>query len=253
MDYHLHTTVSDGLMHPLELLAQCARVGLQKISITDHDATGAYTSEVLQETARLGIELTVGIELDVVDGPYELHQRRQRAEEELILINELLGPDSVRVEEALPPIVDTVMKPHIIRALLERGKFANYKDAKVWLKANVKTRATLYKPSIKEGIQLLHEAGGTAVLAHPGYYMHDYGINLAEYLERLAAWGLDGVETWYPYALHDPSLFTLAQQAALRDETVEIAARLKLLTTRGSDCHKVEDFDKVYGAALSQW
>ncbi|MHB2016819.1 MAG: PHP domain-containing protein [Candidatus Xenobia bacterium] len=276
MDFHLHTTVSDGLMTPLQVLEQSARVGSKHVSITDHDAVGAYRDpELMPKAKELGMELTVGIELDVADGELEMHvlgiginandpqllghlrtvqrQRRQRAEEQLVLINELLGEGTVTVSEALPDAVDTVMKPHIVRALLARDRFATYAEAKAWMKANVHSTVHVTRPTVIEGIELLKQAGGIAVLAHPGYYMRETNLQITPYLAKLKEMGLDGVEVHYPYALHDPRLFSAEQMAALRDELLETAKRLGLQTTRGSDCHKAEDFAKVYGAAVPAW
>ncbi len=268
-DFHLHTTRSDGLLDPLALVEAVARVGVQRFAITDHDAVGAYTPEVLARVRELGMDLVTGIEMDVVDGPIELHllgfgfdlgnaplrahlatvqaQRRRRGEDQLRVVQRVLGPDSITPEEAVPAHVDTVMKPHIIKALLSRKLFPDYKTAKKWLKENVPDDVELTKPTVAEGIRMLHEAGGTAVLAHPAYYCKDHGLDPVAYLEKLAALGLDGVEAAYPYARRDPALFTPEAQQALFETVSACAARLGLQTTRGSDSHSQDDVDRMYG------
>ena len=66
-DFHLHTLVSDGALDPAAVVRRAAAAGVTHLSITDHDALDAYSWEegrVFAEAARLGLELTVGIEMD---------------------------------------------------------------------------------------------------------------------------------------------------------------------------------------------
>src|SRR5689334_19087508 len=75
-DFHLHTLVSDGELTPLELLRQAARRGVRALSITDHDTLGAYGWEggaVFAEAERLGLALTVGMEIDADLDGLEVH------------------------------------------------------------------------------------------------------------------------------------------------------------------------------------
>src|SRR6185369_9010920 len=153
-DFHLHTLVSDGELSPTELLWQASQRGIQALSITDHDALGAYTWEdgiVFEEAKRLGLQLTVGIEMDadmdgievhllgfdvsLDDAPLRQHlesvrvARHERARREIGIVNELLGEGSISADEVFTPGRETLMKPHFIHPLLDRGRFQTYEEA----------------------------------------------------------------------------------------------------------------------------
>ena len=113
---------------------------MRAVAITDHDTLAAYRwreGAVFDEARRLGVELTVGIELDVALGGREVHllglgldldapalgahldsvraARHERAREELALVRERLGESSLAEEDVFVPGRDTLMRPHFIR------------------------------------------------------------------------------------------------------------------------------------------
>jgi hypothetical protein len=270
-DFHLHTLVSDGELEPLDLLRHAAARGVTDLSITDHDSLGAYLwgeGAVFGEAARLGLRLTVGIELDADLDGLEVHllglsvslddaallahlgrvreTRFERARREIGIVNDLLGAGSLSSEEVFRPGRQTLMKPHFIHPLLDKGRFATYEEANAWYKRNVKAGVEVPKPPVEAAIRLIHGAGGWTCLAHPGYY-EKAGVPMAERLELLRDAGLDGVEADYPYHACSPQLFSVDGAAACVAEMQGAAARLGLRVTRGSDCHTSQDFDKVYG------
>jgi predicted metal-dependent phosphoesterase TrpH len=271
-DFHLHTLVSDGTLDPAALVQRAAAGGVTHLAITDHDALGAYTWEggrVFSEASRLGLELSVGIEMDadldglevhllgfglrLDDGALTAHLERvrearwQRARRELEILGALLGPDAIREEEIFAPGRQTLMKPHFIHPLLERGRFATYEEANRWFKQNVQAGVAVPKPPLADAIALIQGAGGWTSLAHPGYYQRD-GYPVAERLAVLRGLGLDGVELDYPYHACSPHQWSLEEERAFIAEVRASAEPLGLRLTRGSDSHTPEDFDRVYGA-----
>ncbi len=270
-DFHLHTFVSDGDLSPRELLRQAAARGVTHASITDHDALGAYAWEggaALAEARALGLELTVGIELDAdVDG-VEVHllgfglarddaplcahleavrqARFERARREIAIVNELLGAGTITAEEVFRPGRETLMKPHFIHPLLDKGRFPTYPEANRWYKQNVKAGVAVPKPRLAEAIALIHGAGGTTSLAHPAYYRKE-GFDALARLEDLRGLGLDAVEADYPYHACSPHEFGAEDEARYAAQMRAACARLGLGATRGSDCHTAADFTKVYG------
>ncbi len=276
IDLHLHTLVSDGDLDPCALLDAAAAHGIGRAAIADHDALGAYAWEggrVFAHARRLGLELLVGLELDAeLDGqevhllgydvrregtPLQAHLARaqearfERARREIAIVKELLGADSVHEADVFVPGRQTLMKPHFIHPLLARGAFPTYAAANAWYKQNVKSGVMVVKPALADAIRLVHEAGGRAILAHPGYYERD-GLPIVARLPELVGWGLDGVELEYPYHLSSPERFSEADVDALRRRLGEAAAGLGLETTRGSDCHSLTDFARIYGAGARQ-
>jgi predicted metal-dependent phosphoesterase TrpH len=273
-DYHLHTMVSDGELTPTDVLFQAAARKVTDLSITDHDALGAYRWEngiVFDEALRLGLKLTVGIEMDadmdgaevhvlglgvrLDDGPLNEHlekvrvTRFERARREIGIVNGLLGEGSISEAEVFVPGRETLMKPHFIKPILKKGdRFATYEDANAWYRKNVKSGVQVPKPPIAEVIRLIQGAGGAALLAHPGYYEKP-GMVMAAKLDELKGMGLDGVELDYPYASCSPRQFTADSEKAFVAGIREAAGRLGLRVSRGSDCHTADDFERVYGPA----
>ena len=270
-DFHLHTLVSDGDLQPDALLAEAARRGVTHASITDHDALGAYQwrdGGIFEAARRAGIELTVGIEMDAdLDGqevhvlgydialdsrPLRRHldhvrqARFERARREIGIVNEKLGAGSIHEGEIFVAGRETLMKPHFIHPLLDRGRFATYEEANAWYRQNVKSGVSVPKPDIAEAIDLIHRAGGWAALAHPGYYERD-GHLITGHLEALHALGLDAIELAYPYAACSPHVFSAEREQAFIEGLRRAAEPFGYRFTRGSDCHSAGDFQKVYG------
>ncbi|MGE0455912.1 MAG: PHP domain-containing protein [Vicinamibacteria bacterium] len=275
-DFHLHTLISDGELTPTVLLAHAARHGVRRAAITDHDSLGAYRWEegaVFSEARRLGVELTVGIEMDADWDGVEVHvlgldvslddgrlnhhltrvreTRRERARREIDVVCGLLGAGAVREADVFVPGRETLMKPHFIRPLLARGFFASYELANAWYHANVKTGIEVPRPDVGEAVRIIHEAGGWASLAHAGYYERDGLAGVLERLPDLVAEGLDAVELEYPYHACSPHLFGLEDERRFLAALRAAAASLGLRFTRGSDAHAATDFERSYGAGFA--
>jgi 3',5'-nucleoside bisphosphate phosphatase len=272
-DFHLHTIVSDGELTPEELLREAAARGVTQLSITDHDALGAYRwreGAAFSLASRLGLALTVGIEMDAdVDG-VEVHvlgfdlsledarlnahlarvrqARVERARRELPIVNGLLGAGTVRESDVFAPGRETLMRPHFIHPILERsGRFSSYEDANAWYRENVKAGVSVPKPTLAEAVALIHGAGGWAALAHPAYYERERGLQITARLPELRALGLDGIEMDYPYHACSPHVFSPEQEQAYAAGLRAAAEPLGLRATRGTDCHSARDFERAYG------
>src|SRR5215472_9841782 len=127
-DLHTHTLVSDGELDPISLLQEASSRKISHLSITDHDSLGAYSwdgGSVFREAERLGIRLTVGIELDAFFDGVELHvlafdirrdnselnghlerverARTERIRKEIAIVNALLGEELVTEEMIFVP------------------------------------------------------------------------------------------------------------------------------------------------------
>jgi predicted metal-dependent phosphoesterase TrpH len=273
-DLHLHTLVSDGELEPPALVAAAAAHGVTHLSITDHDSLAAYRwggGAVFTEARRLGLELTVGIEMDVALDGREVHvlgygvepaasalaahleavrtARRERARRELGVLQGLLGGGALEESEIFVPGRDVLMRPHFIRPLVERGHFKTYREGREWFWAHARCEAVVVpKPTLPEAVAMIHAAGGWAVLAHPGYYWRD-AFPVLERLPALHAEGLDGVELDYPYRSASPDLFDEAGEREWREALRVAGETLGLRFTRGSDTHSRADLDRVYGPA----
>ena len=270
-DFHLHTTVSDGALDPGALLARAKGHGITHLSITDHDALGAYTwngGDVFAEAKRLGLALTVGIEMDADLDGLEVHvlgfdlagddpplvahleavrrARAERARREIGIVNALLGEGTISEAAIFVPGRETLMKPHFIHPILEKGHFATYEEANAWYRKNVKAGVAVPKPAFPEVLKLIHGARGWAALAHPGYY-EKAGLAVADRLASFRALGLDAVELDYPYHACSPREFSRDDEQAFIGAIRRAGEAAGLRFTRGSDSHTAGDFERVYG------
>src|SRR5436190_14478078 len=242
IDFHLHTLVSDGDLEPEALLREAASHGIKQLSITDHDSLGAYRwrdGVVFGEAKRTGFALTVGIEMDADLDGVEVHllgfdvsldgralqehldrvreARFERARREIGIVNGLLGAGTISEAEVFAPGRETLMKPHFIHPILDKGLFPTYEEANAWYRKNVKAGVAVPKPSIADAIRFIKDAGGWTALAHPGYYQREGWAPVASRLSALRAMGLDGLELDYPYHACSPRQWSREQEQALGD------------------------------------
>ncbi len=249
-DFHTHTIASDGSLSPTELVRAAAANGVTAFALTDHDTIdGIAEAEV--EASVLGIELIAGIELSVneQDGARSLHvlglgispddavlrarleiardARRTRAARMVARLQEVgVAIELSRVEAIAAG--GSVGRPHLARALVDLGVCRDADEAFV---KYLRRGRPGYEPyaafSAREAIDLLHGAGGVAVLAHPPLSGGvDAPGGIEAFVERLLPDGLDGLEIWHPG--HKPG-----QNRRLR----RLARDHDLLETGGSDFH----------------
>lgn len=214
------------------------------IAITDHDTTGGMTQA---EQAALGAPVVIpGIELSAESDGHNIHMLGyflnvsdtafQARLTELRQDREERAREMVRKLAALNMPLDwtdilrlaaggAIGRPHIARALIERGYVRGAHEA---FERYIGSGGPAYVPrapvSPEDAIELIHSAGGVAVMAHPGLvpgYM--------EMVERLVPAGLDGVETAHPKNIKEV-------QRNLR----VLARRYNLIMTGGSDFHAEE-------------
>lgn len=246
IDLHCHTTASDGTLSPKALVEHAAKLGLTHLAITDHDSTqGVLDAEGF--CREMGIHLIPAIELSAaIDGqPVDLlgygidprhppllaalddmvGRRRRRISEMIVRLRAEgveLGEEEVHAQAA----GGVVGRPHVARALVQRGIVQSVSDA---FERYLKRGRAGYVPkenfSPEEAIALIVNAGGLPVLAHPRYLKLDEEA-CDRLLDRLIAAGLGGIEVYY--SQHTP-------QDVARFESA--ARERKLVATGGSDFH----------------
>jgi hypothetical protein len=261
IDLHLHTVVSDGTVTAQQAVDLAAAHRLEAISITDHDAVDVYDA-LPPGRQRSGVWLLSGVELDThtpgcdpeilgygFDPTHpELRRalaetqraRRRRAQFLVERVNERLGDEALSVEKIFASATVAFLKPHITRPLVEKGVFASTQRAREFLRKEIET-PRLEKPSPERAIELIHAAGGQAVLAHPGYYVKD--TDLDALVTRLADVGLDGLEGEYPYRFSPSEFPSVEAERRMVARLRALAARHSLLVTTGSDSHTAEDWE----------
>lgn len=245
-DLHTHTTASDGTQRPAANVQMAFDAGLGAIAITDHD-TVSGVAEALSAGRELGIEVVPGVEISTVANGQDIHVlgyyidihneqflqrlaslRDTRDTRNNMIIERLqqLGLDITMAEvlrevENIKSKGDTVGRPHIAAVLLNKGYVSSISEA---FDRYLGTGAAAYAnpPRIEPvtAIGWIQEAGGKAVLAHPGIY-HDDAL-----VEAIIHQGLDGIEVYH--SDHTPE-----EEA----KYLSLAQRSGLLITAGSDFH----------------
>lgn len=249
IDLHAHTTASDGSFSPTELIREAAVLGLAAIAVTDHDTIGGL-AEAKNAAEDAGIEFVPGMELSVEDDAGRFHllgylfdPENEKLTSTLVSIrasrtkrNDLMAERMA--ELGLPVTMDDVRaqagdkgeviaRPHFAKALLKAGVVNSVQDAFDRFLANGKP---LYLPkevlTPHDAIALIHEAGGVAVMAHPGLVP----LSDTAFEKRLAQLatdsGMDGIEAYY--SQHTP---------AQTDRYLALGRRHGLVVTGGSDFH----------------
>ncbi len=240
-DLHCHTTASDGSLSPTELVQLAAKLGLKGLGITDHDTIQGW-EEAVEAGENYQIRILKGLELNTNWHGKEVHILGYEVDSSSTLLTDKLKDLRKAREKRMVEILDrfkglgitisvgevqqfahgeSIGRPHIAQALIERGYVSNIQEG---FDRYIGRGAPAYVPrnnlTPEEGIHLIREAHGVAVLAHPG-------------VQRLE----DGIPTWVQAGLQ--GIEVLHSQHNSDDELryLEIAREYRLLTTGGSDFH----------------
>jgi 3',5'-nucleoside bisphosphate phosphatase len=251
VDLHLHSHFSDGTYVPAELVAQARRCELAAIALTDHDSVEGCAATA-RACAVAGLEFIPGTELTAEQDGDELHLlgyfidtqnptlltqiarfqavRQNRIREMVARINRLQVPLSVDAVFALANC-RAPGRPHVARALVAAGLCGTLDEAfERFLKKNRPAWVPKFKMGGKEAVDLIHQAGGVAVLAHPGLNRTDAVI------PTMVEAGMDGIECYH--TKHSP---------ADLERYLDLATQFHLLVTGGSDCHGLSKGKPVMG------
>ena len=247
IDLHMHSTASDGTLSPSEVVQRAKARGLTTIALTDHDTTGGLP-EAIKAGQRLGVEVIGGLEINSETDighidflAYGIDRSNAALQQQLLEIRdarvgrakgmvkklaELGAP--IRWERVLAFAGEdnkSIARPHVARALVEAGHVASLQEAfDKYLSDDGPAYVHRLQLMPKEVIDVIHQAGGAIVLAHPEH------AGTTRLIPMLAELGLDGIEVYY--SDHTPK-----QQAKL----LAIAQPLGLLATGGSDFHAPGD------------
>lgn len=243
IDLHMHSTASDGVYSPSELVQIALERELSVIALTDHDSLeGVPEALAAAEDTRLTV--IAGLELGCENGPRDVHvlgygmdpfdeelrnklaemrdYREHRAERIVEKLNNLGIPVTYeRICEIAGEGV--IARPHIAKAMIEVGAVADYQEA---FDKYINNDGPAYVPRLRispqDGISLIHQAGGVAVVAHPCRYADPLGV-----VREFAEHGVDGVEVFYP-----------DNSPELRIDLTDVAKELGLIMTGGCDFHR---------------
>ena len=247
IDLHAHSTASDGTLTPSELALYAKSKGLSAIALTDHDTIDGI-EECQQKGLEIGVMVIPGIEFSADFYGKELHilgyyldphhphlkkklkeliESRQTRNQEMLDQLAALG-FPLTYESLYEDCEDStiITRAHIANAMLKKGYITDRKEA---FSNYIGDGKPAYIPkkrfTTKDCIDLIHKAGGLAVLAHPMLYGYDQK-DVTNLIRGLNSEGLDGVECLY--STHS------------KEETnhlLQVCLNLDLFPTGGSDFH----------------
>lgn len=256
IDLHVHSTASDGSFSPEVVVKRAVAAGLRAIALTDHD-TLAGIPEALAAGERLGIRVVSGCEFSAAAPWGEMHvlgyflpypspalegflercraDRVRRAQEMVQQLRRLgmeISFESVLQESG----GGAVGRPHVARAIVRHGGAIDLSDAfDRFIGRGRPAFVEKTLPEFRTVAEVVHAAGGLVSVAH----LKERGTRA--FIERLKGEGLNAVETRHPS--HDPDL---------RARLTDIALRLSLLRTGGSDWHGDPEPGVTHGTIGSQ-
>jgi predicted metal-dependent phosphoesterase TrpH len=250
IDLHTHTTHSDGTFTPENLLKLAKEQQLSAISITDHDIATA-NEEGLYYSKKLGLNYIPGVELSIrheLPGSGHLHilglfidhkdhnlnkaldyLRDERSKRNQIILTRLeeLGKPISMEELQQEAGEGSVCRPHIASLMMKKGYVLDVKEAfRQFLTNGAPAYVEKEKLEAARAIELIHNAGGMAVISHPISLGHQLYADIADEIITLKKMGLEGIEVYYPS--HSKNINNWLQKFA-RDND--------LLMTGGSDFH----------------
>ena len=252
IDLHIHTTASDGTFTPEQVVSHAHQLNLKAIAITDHD-TVVGSKEALRSGIPPSLGFLTGVEISSTPPPFypgsgsfhllgysirlddpqlnrtleKLQQARQNRNPAIInRLNEL--GISITLDEVLREAGEGQLgRPHIAQLMVKKRAVASIDEAfDQFLGTGKPAYVDKQRVECFKAIEIILDAGGVPILAHPGLLDYKTEGRLDELIGKLKKAGIQGVEVYY--SGHTPDQTRLY---------AELAKRHELLMTGGSDFH----------------
>ena len=250
-DLHCHSNISDGTLKPAEVAARAKANGVELWALTDHDEVGGIAeARAAAEAADLpyvtGVEISVtwagktihivGLGVDETDAALlqglarTRNGREPRAKEMAEKLAALGIPSAYEGAMKYAGNPDLLSRTHFARYLVEIGKGESIQDV---FKNYLVEGKPGYVPHrwayLKDAVRWIRDAGGAAIVAHPGRYkLSDLAFD--EFVNEFKQSGGTGIEVIT--GSHSPDQY---------DTYANVARRYGLLASRGSDFHGPEE------------
>jgi hypothetical protein len=242
VDLHLHTTASDGMLTPTQLIQQIASTTLRVVAVTDHDSTEGVAEAIEASTSHPRLTVIPGIELGTANDESELHLlgyfidtenanmqskleqfRLERVDVAKAMVGKLAElKRPISWERVVEMAGGSVGRPHIARAMVEAGHVETVAEAFERFLGD-KGVARVPRPKLLpvEALEMIHGAGGVGVIAHPRTVDKLDGL-----VRQLVEVGLAGIE-----------VYAEKYASARRDSYLDLATRYDLVSCGGTDYH----------------
>jgi len=258
IDLHCHSSFSDGIFTPQQLLKMAEEERLTIFSITDHDSVKG-TVIAKRESVNYSFSYITGIEISArykqekieILG-YNFNADNSAFKQSLVKLQNARRDRIYKIlaklqEIGIDIIFDDVIKevgdasspgrPHFARALKQKGIVSSVKEA---FNEYLAEGRPAYVPRLtiepKEAIQRINKANGIAVLPHPLFVEKHNLKKMEELLDLLISWGMKGIEVYYNYE-NAFSNFSTKKIQEVTKFLIDYCKQNDLLVTGGSDFH----------------
>ena len=261
IDLHIHTNISDGLLTPKQVIDEAVKNGVSVIAIADHDTIDAYNDNLFQYAKSKNVEIINAVEIStkidkagihVLGYNYNLNDTKfkERLSKVRNARHDYLRNVAIKLSELGYIVnveeldkIDAVTKAHIALDIVNNEKnrdnlinnFGHIPSKSEFIETIMNENCPAYvkKEQItpKEAAEIIREAGGKVVLAHPVAYIHEDKLTEKDILKIVEDMKPDGIEANYIYVNRNNQIF---------DETKkwnEFAKENNLFVTIGSDFH----------------
>ena len=279
IDLHIHSAASDdGEYTALEIVALCTAQGMELIAVTDHNSVRSVTA-AQSTASSCGLHVLSGVELDCTHKGRNFHllgygfdhtrkefaqieqeildQEKTAAREQIRLVQSATGIP-VDEGEVMAAAADGVVPGELIaEILLSKEEAGQYELLRPYLAGGAKSDMPnvrfywdffsegkpAYVPvryiSLADAVSLIHDAGGIAVLAHPG---QNLDLSETELLNSILFREVDGIEAFSSYHNEETSA-----------HYVNVAVKNRLLINCGSDFHRKHKPSIKLGGHGASW
>ena len=255
---HCHSNFSDGLFTPKRLLEIAAREALDVFSITDHDNLEGtmIAKEISTEYNFLyltGIEISArheGQKIEILG--YNFNPTNKNLKKKLVFLQDarkdrvhkiIYKLNEIGIKITWEDVVEQIGpatspgRPHFARAMMKKKYVSSVSEAfDLFIGEGKPAYVKRVTITPQEAIEMIHEAGGIAVIPHPLYVEYLDLKKLQDNLDKLLNWGLQGVEVYYNYGKSLSNLSKKQEQEA-NDFLLEYCRTNALLVTGGTDFH----------------
>ncbi len=253
-DFHIHCAPQSSCASQTlqEAIEQAAAAGIKVLSLCNHNTVEGL-EEAKKECDKRGIEFVNGIEISV-----SIHSQNEKIDNKVIhllgynyrlektVFEEFFKELNINYDKYIEEFSTYLIKKGYIvsgaksmreirQVLVKKGYFQTEKDAKQFLRVEqTQSRIPDEKCSLEGAMQLIKNAGGLVIWAHPNNAEHHLPIEeeeIVEILNILCANGLDGIEVFHPNTVEEVDTVNFL---------LDIAKEKKLLITLGSDTHNAQ-------------
>ncbi len=258
VDLHIHSTYSDSSRSPEEIVTLAKERNVSLISICDHATIGAYDT-LPRICSENNIKCVLGVELGVMWSGEEIHMLAYNFDTNNEQLKAFINKQYRAIE--CEYIVYNMIKDYPQMSLEDYRHFEYPKDKGGWkylyyavAKGAAKTyeeaNKTIYRKystpnhlsdfgecNMRDFCEMVKQAGGVPVLAHPGYLYLRNPDGFVDMLKEMKDCGIEGIECYYP-----------SHSKTITDICVDFCQKNDMRITGGCDCHG--DFDKSEGFTI---